>query len=1004
MDIRDSIVGIVAKSSSEKKFSGTGFFVEGGLILTCTHVVNQAQVTDGKVQFRIEGKKQFYDAETIFKSPETDLDICVLQPIDFEKEVPPLKLVMSRQSEGNTFKTFGYPQPTGFQGLRGDGETLGWVRDAQGRDALHISSDEVTHGYSGCPIWDNKADGVVGMLSRGFNFGLDKKLGSAVFAIPCEVLKENYSELVVDEIPTPEPIPTWNLKHPYAMPPNFTGRLTERKMLVDWLQNDSQNRLFILCALGGFGKSALAWHWLTHDVDAKDWPKVVWWSFYEGDASFENFIKETLEYLKVEVSPGQRQQVDTLLKAMSTQKILLIIDGFERALRAYSSMNAAYQSDDESPLPEGEGKGEGEKHRDCVNLNAEIFLKNLCVLPNIKSKVLMTTRLTPRAVYVGASHDSPLQGFCEVELKAMQKEDAVAFFRAQGIRGARAEIEGACAPYGYHPLSLRILAGLIANDRETPADITVVNKIDITDDIIQNKNHVLEISYNSLSFGQQKLLSNMACFRSSINYQTLKIITNKPSWKRDKRALLNENLDDNLQTLESHGLIHWDRTTNKYDLHHIVRRYAYEHLTAADRTGAHKRLMDYFKAVPKPQKVNSIEDITPVIELYHHMVRTGELDNAVSLLQQRLLKPLYYQFGAYQLGIELFRTLFPDGEDKLPRLKNESTQAWTLNGLATNYSLNGQPRRAVKLFEIQNAISKKADDKINLVVGLVNIASTAQIYIGALREAEHNLRCSIDYSRESAMEIDEAIGHKELSRVLTYLGSWKLAKEEFERAVNIPKHITYVQHEGVAWAYRAQIFSQMARANHQSKIVNLKLSIEYAKHALDLADVDARADVPTPRDYVRAYWLLGTAYCSSALLHPNQNDAFKELDLAEENLSKAINLCWQINAIDAEADILLDIARLRYAQGEFKDAQEKASEALLITERSGYVLQGADVHLFLATLAVKGYKLQVESELSDKDAARLHAKKALELATCDGPPYYYKVAYEEAERFLENLK
>jgi hypothetical protein len=26
------------------------------------------------------------------------------------------------------------------------------------------------------------------------------------------------------------------------------------------------------------------------------------------------------------------------------------------------------------------------------------------------------------------------------------------------------------------------------------------------------------------------------------------------------------------------------------------------------------------------------------------------------------------------------------------------------------------------------------------------------------------------------------------------------------------------------------------------------------------------------------------------------------------------------------------------------------------------------------------------------------------VATCDGPPYYYKVAYEEAERMLERLK
>ena len=106
-----------------------------------------------------------------------------------------------------------------------------------------------------------------------------------------------------------------------------------------------------------------------------------------------------------------------------------------------------------------------------------------------------------------------------------------------------------------------------------------------------------------------------------------------------------------------------------------------------------------------------------------------------------------------------------------------------------------------------------------------------------------------------------------------------------------------------------------------------------------------------------------------------------------------------------EADILLDLARLRYAQGDFKDAQEKASEALVITERSGYVLQGADVHLMLATLAVEGHRSKVEGGLSDKDAAIHHAKEALRLAHCDdGPPYYYKVAYEEAERMIEKLK
>ena len=70
-------------------------------------------------------------------------------------------------------------------------------------------------------------------------------------------------------------------------------------------------------------------------------------------------------------------------------------------------------------------------------------------------------------------------------------------------------------------------------------------------------------------------------------------------------------------------------------------------------------------------------------------------------------------------------------------------------------------------------------------------------------------------------------------------------------------------------------------------------------------------------------------------------------------------------------------------------------EALTITERCGYVLQGADVNLFLAQYALEQEK--------DKAKAKGYAGTALKLAYCDGPPYYYKVAYEEAERMLKKL-
>jgi len=99
--------------------------------------------------------------------------------------------------------------------------------------------------------------------------------------------------------------------------------------------------------------------------------------------------------------------------------------------------------------------------------------------------------------------------------------------------------------------------------------------------------------------------------------------------------------------------------------------------------------------------------------------------------------------------------------------------------------------------------------------------------------------------------------------------------------------------------------------------------------------------------------------------------------------------------VDHEADILIDLPRLRAATGEADEAQRLADEARVIAERSEYVLQGADAHLELAKLALAR---------GDKAIAKEHAQEAHRLATCDGPPdYTYKAAYEEATALLAEL-
>jgi len=469
-----------------------------------------------------------------------------------------------------------------------------------------------------------------------------------------------------------------------------------------------------------------------------------------------------------------------------------------------------------------------------------------------------------------------------------------------------------------------------------------------------------------------------------------------------KKVFPSPDLDKALLDLRKRGLLQYAGESQRYDMHPIVRHYAYDHFTDEKRRKeAHVQLaMHFIDAMPVTNRnVKTLEDLAPVIELYHHLVRAGNLDEAWKLFYDRINKPAYYQFGAYQLQIELLRALFLDGEDKPPRLKREDAQAFTLNELANTYSLSGQPRRAVPLFEMHNAIYEKAGDKKNLAIGLGNVADD-QLKIGALSAAEQNLHRKIALANELDDEWQLDNGYRYLGWVLAFQGKFSESEDSLNKAFEYAKKISHVQDQGMAFAYRALRFLLMARANPESSIANLKSSIECAQRTLELADEDARTDAPTPRDYIRAYWLLGAAYRANWV----STGSTTELTLAEENLSKALNLCRQINLVDHEADILLDLARLRFAQGDFKDAQEKASEALTITERSGYVLQGADVNLFLAELSLKESREQGVESSGGKERARKYAEEALRLATCDGPPYYYKVAYEEAERMLEKLK
>jgi tetratricopeptide (TPR) repeat protein len=644
--------------------------------------------------------------------------------------------------------------------------------------------------------------------------------------------------------------------HPYPLQEHFTGRASERRLLSEWLTQSSQPVLG-LQAMGGMGKSALAWAWLQRDVlglplpgvdsdpaDAAEASRipnagrpegVLWWSFYERGGDFAAFLNEAITYasaarIDAQALPSATEKVKSLLALLQQRRLLLVLDGFERELRAYASLSAAHPG--LAPVEDSRGN-----FRACVNPHAADLLRRLA--GPLQSRVLLTTRHFPREL-------DGLMGCRRMELNALSAEDAVAFFRAQGIRGTRAEIHAACVPYGYHPLALRLLVALIAHDPARPRDVSVSAEHSPVPDLVPREHHILALAHDALRPPLQNLLGRVAAFRAPAAFAAVKHVAPFPG-ERDLKSALRE--------LVERGLLFFDPEGGRYDLHPVVRQYAYERLPREERDAVHTSLVDYFrqpaespsavrgKAVVcdlchtadvrrEPPAVNlkctytsfyreppaavsacphdaamrfsaaagptgssraedaqgpllfaglgeSPVDQGSMIECYHHMVRAGWHDQAFTWFRDGLADLLYYRLGAYQTYIELLRALFPDGEDQPPRLTARRHQSWVANALATSYSHTGQPRLATQLFRVCTAIDEGQGDRYNHAIGLGNLAVN-HLRLGELATAEQCLRQSLVLGKEVEAEFDLAVLHAERGSLLAYLGDFRASVDELD--------------------------------------------------------------------------------------------------------------------------------------------------------------------------------------------------------------------------------
>lgn len=211
--IRLSVVSIVSERGN---IVGAGFFISQRIAITCAHVIQLARsrsAPGGSVIVELyDGTRLRTNVSDVFWASPDKEDVAVLDfSEDLNSSIKPLKLGSPKNTENQQFDTYGFPK--GHPGgLWGRGFINNDVIRPDGIILKQLTSQEVTNGFSGSPVFNQKSRCVVGMITERTRPDLeqiDKKtkvlsltgrLTETAFATPSSVLVRIFPEVNFEHV------------------------------------------------------------------------------------------------------------------------------------------------------------------------------------------------------------------------------------------------------------------------------------------------------------------------------------------------------------------------------------------------------------------------------------------------------------------------------------------------------------------------------------------------------------------------------------------------------------------------------------------------------------------------------------------------------------------------------------------------------------------------------------------------------------------------------------
>ncbi len=690
--------------------------------------------------------------------------------------------------------------------------------------------------------------------------------------------------------------------------------------------------------------------------------------------------KTKSDNLQQAVNIPLHKKTEFLLNKLDQESYLLVLDGFERNLVAYEHIRIEHLASNDLDehaanifagtlgISDDIDQFFTTQHRlrKIANPEAGIFFRRLAQVK--ASRILIGSRLYPADLQMVTG--KPIGGCYEMSLQGLTDADAVNLWRAFGVTGSSEEVKPLFNSFDNYPLLIRALAVEVSRYRRAPGDFVRWKENHPEFDpyklpLVQRKSHILEFALRYLNNSLLDTLKIIASLQLPATYDSLIELL-----MGEERSFATETeLDMALSELEDRGLIGWNKTSNQYVVHPVVRGVVWNSISDVEKEEIFRKLQNHFGSLSlhEEKPVANPTDLTPLIELYRAMIGLGKLEEAYTIFQDYLVQPMLYDLGEVRQYIELIYRLFPKGVEKKPEQLQRHHYAGALYHIMKGHLLEGDPEKVVHLYkrlDDRYQEFKPTKDKCLMSLSFAQgLLSTGQLY-----EAEQAANNGLEISRTIADVSLEAESLSLVGWITTTRGVFDSSVLEQSLALCMENNIPLTE---------GQINVHLA--TRELWLKNIEAAKMYIKQAWEVIK-----DSQNRLIQIRVGHMFGKILM-----------AVRKFDPAQDWFHKALKEARKINCLELELVTLISLAELHWRMNEIEIAKILFEQVQLAESENRYPLIYADAYNLLA---------EIKIGTGDKDSAAHDVKRAYKLAWCDGKNYSYNWGLEKAISLLNRLE